>query len=61
MYDLQKESRDAEIEYRETLITDVNLLEEVTEELKKIHTSEDLKNWWKNTATDIVGKSEQEL
>ena len=60
-YDLQKESRDAEIEYRETLLEDVNLLKEVTEELKKIHTSEDLVNWWKDNVSNISQMSEEEF
>ena len=60
-YDLQKESRDAEIEYRETLLEDVNLLKEVTEELKKIHTSEDLVNWWKDNVSNISQMSQEEF
>ena len=60
-YDLQKENRDAEIEYKETLLSDVNLLKEVTEELKKIHTSEDLVNWWKNNVSNIASMSKEEF
>ena len=60
-YNLQKESRDAEIEYKETLLSDVNLLKEVTEELKKIHTSQDLVNWWKKNVSNIAQMSEEEF
>ena len=60
-YDLQRESRDAEIEYKETLLEDVNLLKEVTEELKKIHTSEDLVNWWKDNVSNISQMSKEEF
>lgn len=60
-YELQKETRDAEIEYKQTLIDDVALLKEATEALEKIQTSDDLVNWWKENVTGIEAFSEQKL
>ena len=56
LYDLQKEERDLEIEYRESLLTDAQLLAEITEALEGIHTADDLVNWYTNI-TDWSGKS----
>lgn len=56
LYDLQKEERDLEIEYRESLLTDAKLLAEITEALEGIHTADDLVNWYSNI-TDWSGKS----
>lgn len=61
LYELQKETRDAEIEYKQTLIDDVALLKEATEALEKIQTSDDLVNWWKQNVTGIEAFSEQKL
>ena len=60
-YELQKEARDAEIAYKQTLLEDANLLKEVTEALEKIHTSDDLVNWWKDNVTNIEGFSKEKL
>ena len=60
-YELQREARDAEIEYKQTLIDDVTLLKEATEALEKIQTSDDLVNWWKENVTGIEAFSEQKL
>ena len=60
-YELQREARDAEIEYKQTLIDDVSLLKEATEALEKIQTSDDLVNWWKKNVTDIEGFSKEKL
>jgi hypothetical protein len=42
MYELQKESRDAEIEYRESLLDEALLMQEVTAALANINTSDEL-------------------
>jgi hypothetical protein len=42
MYELQKESRDAEIEYREALLDEGLLMQEVTAALANINTSDEL-------------------
>ena len=60
-YELQKEARDAEIQYKQILIDDVNLLKEATEALEQIQTSDDLVNWWKENVTNIEGFSKEKL
>ena len=60
-YELQREARDAEIEYKQTLIDDVALLKEATEALEKIQTSDDLVNWWKENVTGIEAFSKEKL
>lgn len=60
MYELQKESRDAEIEYRQTLIDEGALMREVTEALGNINTADDLVAWfYANTANLSEMSSEQ--
>lgn len=60
VYELQKESRDAEIEYRQTLIDEGALMREVTEALGNINTADDLVAWfYANTANLSEMSSEQ--
>lgn len=60
MYELQKESRDAEIEYRKTLIDEGVLMQEVTAALSNISSADDLVNWfYENTANLSEMSTEQ--
>lgn len=60
MYELQKESRDAEIEYRKTLIDEGVLMQEVTAALSNINSADDLVNWfYENTANLSEMSTEQ--
>lgn len=60
MYELQKESRDAEIEYRKTLIDEGALMQEVTAALSNINSADDLVNWfYQNTANLSEMSTEQ--
>lgn len=60
MYELQKESRDAEIEYRKTLIDEGVLMQEVTAVLSNINSADDLVNWfYENTANLSEMSTEQ--
>lgn len=60
MYQLQKESRDAEIEYRKTLIDEGVLMQEVTAALSNINSADDLVNWfYENTANLSEMSTEQ--
>ena len=60
-YELQKEQRELEITYQETLIDDVALMKEATETLQKIQTSDELVNWWKENVTNIETFSKERL
>lgn len=60
-YELQKEQRELEITYQETLIDDVALMKEATEALQKIQTSDELVNWWKENVTEMEKMSDEKL
>lgn len=59
LYELQQENRDTEIEYRESLLTDAQLLAEVTEALEHIENADDFVNWYASI-TDMSDKSAAE-
>lgn len=61
MYELQKESRDAEIEYRKALIDEGLLMQEVTAALANIDTAEDLVAWFYENTTDLSSMSTEQI
>lgn len=61
MYELQKESRDAEIEYREALLDEGLLMQEVTAALANINTSDELVQWFYENTADLSSMSAEQL
>ena len=60
MYELQKESREAEIEYRKALLDDGMLMQEVATALEQIHSADDLVAWFESV-TDVSNMSKEQL
>jgi hypothetical protein len=60
MYELQKESREAEIEYRKALLDDGMLMQEVAAALEQIHSADDLVAWFESV-TDVSNMSKEQL
>nr|DAW49270.1 MAG TPA: hypothetical protein [Caudoviricetes sp.] len=61
MYELQQESREAEIEYRKTLIDEGILMQEVTAALSNINSAQDLVNWFYQNTADLSTMSTEQI
>lgn len=61
MYELQQESREAEIEYRKTLIDEGVLMQEVTAALSNINSAQDLVDWFYQNTTDLSAMSTEQI
>lgn len=61
MYELQKESREAEIEYRKALIDEGMLMREVTAALANINTADDLVAWFYENTANLSDMSEEQI
>lgn len=61
MYELQKESREAEIEYRKALIDEGMLMREVTAALANIDTADDLVAWFYENTANLSDMSEEQI
>lgn len=61
MYELQQESREAEIEYRKTLIDEGVLMQEVTAALSNINSAQDLVDWFYQNTADLSTMSTEQI
>lgn len=61
MYELQQESREAEIEYRKTLIDEGVLMQEVTAALSNINSAQDLVDWFYQNTADLSTMSAEQI
>ena len=61
MYELQQESREAEIEYRKTLIDEGVLMQEVTTALSNINSAQDLVDWFYQNTADLSTMSAEQI
>lgn len=61
MYELQQESREAEIEYRKTLIDEGVLMQEVTAALGNINSAQDLVDWFYQNTADLSTMSAEQI
>ena len=61
MYELQQESREAEIEYRKTLIDEGVLMQEVTAALSNINNAQDLVDWFYQNTADLSTMSAEQI
>lgn len=61
MYELQQESREAEIEYRKTLIDEGVLMQEVTAALSNINGAQDLVDWFYQNTADLSTMSAEQI
>lgn len=61
MYELQQESRKAEIEYRKTLIDEGVLMQEVTAALSNINSAQDLVDWFYQNTADLSTMSTEQI
>ena len=61
IYELQQESRNAEIEYRKALLDEGMLMQEVTAALANINTADDLVAWFYQNTTDLSNMSAEQI
>lgn len=61
LYELQQESREAEIEYRKELLNEGMLMQEVTAALSNINSAEDLVAWFYENTADLSSMSAEQI
>lgn len=61
LYELQQESREAEIEYRRELLDEGMLMQEVTAALSNINSAEDLVAWFYENTADLSSMSAEQI